>query len=161
MEEELKKHLLKMADEKGICNDGHNKVANSDMTALIEYYISNPDWCMERDFPSLKMLREDFSDLEQHGIYIDKHFDGELLDARQIYIFHHCTGWIKTGLNVEKAIIPMFYFANQCRMRVKSAMDKSRWLNVIKVPLYMFGANDISAKDAGGIKYLKFKNSLI
>lgn len=140
---DLRDQLIDMAHAKGICSDGFKHMLESpDIDALVKYYIANPDWCLERDFPSLSFLREHFADIGNKGIFVDKEFNGELINDKQVYIFHHCKGTIKVGLNVEKAIIPMLYFANGCQMQIEGVGES---LHKAKIPIYSFGRNSLSA----------------
>jgi hypothetical protein len=63
------------------------------------------------------------------------------------YVFHNCTGTIRVGLNLEKKIIPMLYFANGCRMEVKGDSPV-----LVRVPFYVFGNNEIVADPSGAIE---------
>jgi hypothetical protein len=107
--------------------------SKSDAIAL---YKKTSDWALEEGYPNIDTLRRDFSDCEADGIFIDKHFNGELLDKQPVYVFHNCTGTIRTGLNVGLKTIPMLYFSNGCEMTVKGI--KGSGLSV-RVPLYVFG----------------------
>lgn len=93
-------------------------------------------------------------------MYVDKTFNGELLNDKQIYVFHNCKGTIKVALNVEKAIIPMLYFANRCRLKVVGIGDVKP-IHRTEVPVYTFGKNDISARDNAYVKFNRYKNDLI
>ncbi|MCM1295792.1 MAG: hypothetical protein NC311_09650 [Muribaculaceae bacterium] len=160
---ELKRQLMEMAREKGICVDGYAQMRTDNVEELVGYYIQNPDWCLERDYPTLDFLRENFSDIEDKGIYIDKTFHGEILNDRQAYIFHNCKGTIKVGLNVEMAIIPMLYVANNCRLRIIGIGEckPNRYVKRAEVPVYVFGENDLSAKDNLYVKFNHYYCSLI
>lgn len=151
----LKEKLINIADAKGICKEGHKIMLESaDKDALVNYYVENPDWCMERDFPTLTMLRDHFADVRNKGVYIDHTFNGELLNDLQTYIFHNCKGTIKVGLNVDKAIIPMLYLANGCRLRIVGIGENVPPNSRPAVPIYVFGKNDLSAKNN---KFATFK----
>lgn len=161
--QDLKEQLMEQAREKGICADGYNEMRLNDVDALISYYLANPDWCLERNYPTLPFLREHFSNLEEKGVFVDMTFRGELLNDRQAYIFHNCKGTIKVGLNVEKANIPMLYLANGCRLKIQGVgeivpRDKS---DRTMVPIYIFGKNDVSAKDTKFVKFIHYKHDLI
>lgn len=143
----LKIELLEAAKAKGICSAGYKEMGARDIDALVEYYIANPDWCMERGFPSLSSLRENFANYTDKGVFVDHEFTGERLDGRLVYIFHHCKGSIRVGLNINEAIIPMLYFANGCDMDVEIE-------DGVKIPMYVFGSNEV--REHGGIarKYI-------
>lgn len=107
----------------------------------IRLYKQTIDWALEEQYPPLEFLREQFSSHQSNGIYIDHHFDGEILNEHQVYVFHNCTGHIRVGLNVSKSIIPMLYFANGCKMTVENLEDDFGVIS--QVPLYIFGKNNI------------------
>lgn len=145
MERDLKEILMQDARSNGICFDGYDYMRKSSIASLVRYYKSNPDWCLERSYPSLEILRKEFDNtkLRDFGIFIDYTFDGELLDRHQVYIFHNCKGNILTALNHEAQIIPMLYFANGCDMTI--GCDQPN-VFPIRVPLYIFGENAITAE---------------
>lgn len=158
--ETLKERLINIAQAKGICDEGYRRMLEAaGVDGLIGYYIGNPDWCMERDFPPIEMLRADFGGIEDRGVYVGKRFDGEVMRDKQVYIFHGCTGMIEVEMNYERGIIPMLYFANKCKMRVKCHQDNGR--NPIRVPLYQYGKNDVQAKDCAGASFVRYKHGLI
>ena len=148
MEEmQLKETLMEAARRAGICAEGYELMRSYDRNKLVDFYVQNPDWCLERDFPDIQTLSEKFSDCEDKGVFVGKTFHGELLNEHQAYIFHNCKGSIKVGLNIKKAIIPMLYLANGCRLRIVGVGQKVAPRNRPIVPVYSFGANDISARD--------------
>lgn len=120
----------------------------------IELYKRTIDWALEEGYPSLHTIREFFSDCEEQGIYVDKVFHGEDLRDHQVYVFHNCTGTIRVGLNADKAIIPMLYFANGCTMKVEAAGPKGY---ATIVPLYVFGDNRITGEKSEDIVCKTFK----
>lgn len=156
----LKEKLMTDAREKGICIDGYKEMHSADRKELVDYYVHNPDWCMERGFPDLQTLTDEFADCEDMGVFVGKTFGGEVLNERQAYIFHNCKGTIKVGLNVEKKIIPMIYVANGCRLRIVGIGEKACTIQSV-VPVYMFGKNDISARDNRHIKFKRYYNKLL
>lgn len=157
----LKEILINTAHAKGICAEGYKQMLESaDIGEMTEYYVANPDWCMERNFPSLVMLREHFADCGDKGVFVDRTFHGELLNDLQTYIFHNCKGTIKVGLNVDKAIIPMLYLANGCRLRIIGTGDVVP-KKQSEVPVYVFGKNDLSARDNKYVEFITYKHNLI
>lgn len=101
-------------------------------------YRRGIDWCIENNSPSLELLRNYREDCAFSGIFIDRHFNDELLNDNQVYVFHNCTGIIRTGLNLSKRIIPMMYFANMCDITVRCDGNAD-----IVVPFYIFGKNNV------------------
>ena len=122
------------ARNSGICAEGYGKMRGYDRDEMIQYYLANPDWCLERDFPSMRLLRREFSDIEDKGVFVGKTFDGEVFDKLQAYIFHDCKGTIKVAMDYENAVIPMLYFANGCKIRVECEQKNDPAINV---PLYI------------------------
>ena len=116
-------------------------------------YKKTIDWALEKNYPSINFLRNEFGDYEKQGIFVDKVFNGELLNEHQCYVFHNCSGEIKVDLNIDKSIIPMLYFANNCNMVIERS-DMPHTLP-IKVPLYIFGENKILAESNDDIIFRK------
>lgn len=157
---EIKEKLMADAKQNDICAEGYSHMRASDRDMLIEYYVANPDWCLERDFPKLEVLTEHFSDCEDKGVYVNKTFNGELLNDLQAYVFHHCKGTIKVGLNTEKAILPMLYIANGCRLRIVGIGDVELPKRS-EIPIYVFGKNDLSARNNRLVKFTKYSHNII
>lgn len=155
--DELKELLMASAREKGICADGYAEMRTGDIDSLVDFYIQNPDWCLERDYPDLHTLGESFANYEHKGVYVNKIFHGELLNDLQTYVFHNCKGTIRVGLNVDKGIIPMLYLANGCRLRIVGVGDTMPG-KPSGVPLYLFGKNDVSARDNKYVVFKRFAN---
>ena len=163
---DIRKELLHTAHDKGICADGYRQMLESaDKDALVEYYTAQPDWCLEHGFPDLQTLREHFADAGNKGVFVDRTFNGELLNDLQVYVFHNCKGRIKVNLNVEKSIIPMLYFANGCDMTVDfhqpASVSSVRQLPPVKVPIYSFGKNDVTAVSDENVEFKAYKHDLV
>lgn len=148
----LKQKLMVDARTYGICLEGYETMRGRNISQLIDYYIQNPDWCLEREYPDLQTLATSFADIQDKGVYVNHTFNGETLNELQAYIFHNCKGNIRVRLNREKAIIPMLYFANNCDMIVQC--DEN-----ISVPLYIFGDNTIATDNSNAFKI--FKNKIL
>lgn len=133
-EAQLKEELMESARKDGICAEGYGHMRGYDRDGLIDYYVANPDWSIERGFPSLELLRREFSDIENKGVFVGKTFDGEVFDKLQTYIFHDCKGTICVAMDYVGAVIPMLYFANGCNIRVECEQKNDPAINV---PLYI------------------------
>lgn len=159
--DDLKTFLISDAKQKGICPDGFSHMSTAaDIDTLIAYYLENPDWCLERDYPSLSVLRANFSNIEDRGVFVDHVFSGDTLFDQQVYIFHNCRGNIKVGLNIEKGIIPMLYFANNCDMQLEGIP----YLYVhhkINVPIHIFGKNTVFAPNNDSTNFISRISPLI
>ena len=148
MDNEWKKQLRREASAHHMCEE--NRRALEEVTSratAIGLYKRTIDWALEEGYPGMDTLRKYFTGCEMFGIYIDKHFDGEVLKDHQVYVFHNCTGTIKTGLNLEKQLIPMLYFANGCEMSVVGNGES------VRVPLYVFGTNNILTEKGDGLEF--------
>lgn len=145
---ELKRLLRREASSHHMCEENRLALDSVETKAeAISLYKKTIDWALEEGYPSIPTLRRYFSDCEEYGIFVDKIFHGELLDEHQVYVFHNCRGQIRTGLNLQKQIIPMLYFANGCEMSVVGSGES------VRVPLYVFGTNDILAEKGDGLEF--------
>ena len=125
----------------------------------IRLYKQTIDWALEEGYPDLDFLRKEFSDQQLQGLYIDHNFEGDILNEHQAYVFHHCTGTIRVGLNLAKKIIPMCYFANNCDMTILGIETENGFLPD-RVPLYIFGENNINATNSNSIEVRIFKGGV-
>ena len=124
------------------------------MHDAIALYKKTIDWALEEGYPCMDTLRHYFSDCEVDGVFVDKEFHGETLNDHQVYVFHNCKGTIHVGLNIDRRIIPMLYFANGCDMDIRGISGQG---NQVRVPLYIFGANRIGAEQSEDIECLIYK----
>lgn len=125
-----------------------------DKGEAIELYKKTIDWALEENYPNFVTIQRDFSDCGDYGIFVDRDFHGEVLNEQQVYVFHRCTGWIRTGLNVSKRIIPMLYFANGCDMTLKPFGPAGI---ETRVPLYVFGRNLVKVDASGDVVFKTYK----
>lgn len=139
-------------DSHGVCDEYSQLLHRSESEdKALALYKRGIDWCLEHDSPSLALLRKYKTVCELNGVYLDCVFNGDLLDDEMVYVFHNCKGTINIDLNVEKAIIPMLYFANGCEMTVKRLAESN--IGKIEVPLYIFGANKITTENTDFVKF--------
>lgn len=169
MEETLKEYFIEVCRQGGICDEGMTRVSGApDFRALVDYYIANPDWAMERNIPNLDMLRNLSAEhgLEDMGIFVDREFCGEILDKRLVYIFHHCRGTVKVRFNYADALMPMLYVCNGSRLRIAGAppacedVKIGKQLRRMECPVYVFGCNDVSAHSNKWVKFNRY-NSVV
>ena len=156
----LKEMLMEEARRGGICAEGFREMRTDSIGELVDYYVANPDWCMERSFPSLEILRSEFSDCEDKGVFVGRTFNGEVFSERQVYIFHDCKGTIKVAMDYDNAVIPMLYFANGCNMTVSCNQPNNP---PIRVPLYVTdeGNNSINYVAADNCEFIRHIIKLI
>lgn len=155
---ELMEKLISEGRRHGICTEGMKRIMSEDKDAMVDYYIRIIDWSLENGYPDLETLRSEFSGFEEKGIYVGKTFSGEVFDKLQTYVFHNCKGTIKVAMGYENAVIPMLYFANGCDIRVECEQKN---IPAIKVPVYVFGNNDIRAVDGDNVKFKFYKKDLV
>jgi hypothetical protein len=149
------KQLRREASLHHMCEENRSALGSIETKVdAINLYKRTIDWALEEGYPCIQTLRRDFSDCEAAGVFVGKHFNGEILDDQQVYVFHECTGTIRTGLNVERSIIPMLYFANGCQMTVKGIPDTGFG---VRVPLYIFGENEINCEQSEDIVCVTYK----
>lgn len=154
MMESWHNELRRQASLHHMCEENRRALACiGSKSDAIELYKKTIDWALEEGYPSIDVLRRHFSDCGEMGVFVDKTFHGELLDDNLVYVFHNCHGTIHVGLNLEKKLIPMLYFANGCDMSILGDGSESP----VRVPLYVFGGNVIDAKNAEDIEFLTFK----
>lgn len=160
-ESQWKSTVIADAIHKGVCNEYAGLMRRSKyLTDFLYLYRRGVDWALENDCPSVALMRQFPEErLDLHGIFIDRHFDGEVLMDRDVYIFHNCTGTIKTGLNMSKKIIPMFYFANGCDIKIESASE-TQMPGPVRVPLYVFGSNTVKGEDSDDMKCITFNQAV-
>lgn len=146
MDKQWKKQLRREASAHGMCAEYRDALGRVETKHdAIVLYKRCANWALEEGYPSVEMLRHDFKDCEIDGIFVDKEFHGEVLNDQNVYVFHNCKGTIRVGLNREKRIIPMLYFANGCDMEVQGI---DNFLLPVYVPLYIFGQNRVVAEQS-------------
>lgn len=159
---DIKGMLMKNARARGICFDGYLTMKECpDVNDLISYYIRGINWCLENDYPTLQFIRDNFSDIEKRGIYVDRKFRNNLFSKLQVYVFHNCSGTIRVELNRQDAIIPMLYFANNCHIKVICKQNQGVGVPPIRVPLYIFGDNVITAEDNENAIFKKYQMDVL
>lgn len=156
--QEIKECLMEDARAKGICAEGYGQMRAYDRDELIDYYLRTIDWSLECGFPSMKVLRNEFSDIEERGVFVDIQFGGETLTGKQTYVFHHCKGVVNVAMDYENAVIPMLYFANGCNMEVRCEQKNDP---AIRVPLYIFGRNKVKAEDNANAAFVRYKKEVV
>ena len=155
-----KPYLQRLAREHKMCADNRAYLSACETKEdAIRLYKQTIDWALEEGYPDLDFLRKEFSDHQSQGIYIDHHFEGDILNEHQVYAFHHCTGTIRVGLNLAKKIIPMCYFANNCNMTILGIENEDGFMPD-RVPLYIFGDNNINATNSNSIEVRIFRSGV-
>ena len=126
--------LIERAKEQGMCRENFTALERlSDKRSAVALYKKTVDWALENGYPGLDVIREHFNGMEQDGIYVDLDFKYDEV-VSQVAVFHNCSGTIRTGLNVETAVIPMLYLANGSRL-VIDGNGSTDW--AVTVPVYV------------------------
>jgi len=149
------RQLRREASASGMCQE--NREALSSVKSLqdaIRLYKKTIDWALEVGYPSFGTLQRHFSDCGEYGVFVNREFHGEVLDDQKVYVFHHCSGWVRVGLNVAKRIIPMLYFANGCDMVLRPSRQSD---HDVRVPLYVFGENLVKPDTSGDVVFKTYK----
>lgn len=147
-----KSYLQGLARKHRMCADNRAYLSACETKEeAIRLYKQTIDWALEEGYPDIDFLRKEFSHNEHQGLYLDHHFEGDILNEHQVYVFHNCTGHVRIGLNLAKKIIPMCYFANDCDMTILG-FDGER-IFPDRVPLYIFGKNNITAQNTPSTEF--------
>lgn len=147
-EKEWKPIVLADAARRGICGQYTELLEKcTSVSDFMRLYRHGAAWALENDVPRLEMLRQ-YKDerFDLHGVYIDREFNGERLWDRQVYILHNCHGTIRTGLNLEKRNIPIFYLANGCDLIFESA-NGTYLAHPVDVPVWLFDGSIFTCAD--------------
>ena len=155
MEQEWIRQLRREASAHGMCSENREALASVEsLGEAIALYKKTIDWALEEGYPNFGTLQRYFSDCGDYGVFVNKDFHGDLLIDDKVYVFHHCTGWIRTGINMQKRIIPMLYFANNCDMTLRSGGPSDL---EVRVPLYIFGGNIVKIDASGNVVFKTYK----
>ncbi len=149
--------VIEMADSRIInysgttlCHNYRSPLGECQTAAqAIRLYKNCISWALQERYPTkydlLSFTSKDT--LAKNGVFIDTAFDGERIDNHICCVFINCTGRISTGLNVDKAIIPMLYLSEGSNMEI---LVDDFLTHPIPVELY-YGScavgNNLSIKD--------------
>lgn len=116
-----KDKVMSMADSRKIGYSGSTLCSNyrrplercETAAQAIRLFKNCVSWALLERYPA-KAEMLSFAKKEvwaENGVYIDTVFNGERIDGHVCCAFIGCKGSISTGLNTEKAIIPMLYLS--------------------------------------------------
>lgn len=113
----LKELLLKEAGANNLCDRMTQQFIEKDPLSIVRIWKLEPDWGLERRFPSLGYLEKFFNteQIREKGIFVSQNIDNLVLED-QVYIFINCTGYATVKFNPEKAIFPMIYLSQGSKM---------------------------------------------
>lgn len=154
-----KTKVMEMADSRiitysgrSLCDNYRNPLQRCDTAAqAIRLYKNCISWALQERYPTKDDLLAfaPKETLAENGVFIDTVFNGERIDSHICCVFLNCCGWISTGLNLDKAIIPMLYLSEGSELEVK--VDEGL-LNHVPVELYY------SSKVGGNVKAMSVKD---
>lgn len=124
-----KDKVIEMADTRiinysgrSLCENYRNPLERCETAAqAIRLYKNCISWALQERYPTKEDLLAFASKetLAENGVYVDTEFNGERIDSHICCVFLNCKGWISTGLNLDKAIIPMLYLSDSSDLKVK------------------------------------------
>lgn len=119
------------------CVDVFKKLPTATDDELIDFYLRDPNYNIEKQYPDLNFLSKycDNDYARSKGIYINQKLDNLICD-KQVYIFNNCTGNINVIFNRKDKIFPMIYLGFGSNLDI--IIDESR------TPIYLFDNSSIS-----------------
>ena len=158
---EIKDYLIKQARLNNVCFEGYNIMRSSNFDGLVDYYLTMPDWCIERNFPDYDTLLSEFAGkVEGKGVYINRDISDIVASDRQVYVFHHCKGTLRVAMNYDKCTIPMIYIANNCDMKLTCEQERNEGMP-INVPIYIFGENTVTPLENSFATFRIYNNKIL
>lgn len=149
--------VIEMADNRIInysgttlCGNYRNPLEGCRTAAqAIRLFKNCISWALQERYPTKEDLLSFTSKetLAENGVYIDTTFYGERIADHICCVFMNCKGHISTGLNIEKAIIPMIYLSEGSNLEITVDDDL---IHPIPVELYYgsrVNGNKLSIKD--------------
>lgn len=138
-----KDKVIEMADTRiinysgqSLCSNYRNPLERCETAAqALRLYKNCISWALLEQYPTKDDLLSFVSKevLAENGVYIDTTFHGEHIDDHICCVFLNCKGRISTGLNMEKAIIPMLYLSEGSKLEITV---NDFLINPIPVELY-------------------------
>lgn len=159
MERILIKELKNIAIESGLCNEHQLAWDYNSLENILNYYKTNANWCMERNYPSLDYITNKFDNeiLLNTDIFINKNFDTEspLYCDNPIYIFHNCSGFIHISFNREKKNYPIIYVGNNSNIHIT--------IDGCNSPIHVFDTSKISidVKERSKAFVIRYNNNTV
>lgn len=93
----VSKQLKNTAISLGICKEHADKWDNDWTTEdLVNYFMTNPNWCLKRHFPSHEILKRNFNNtfVQSKGVFVDSDVTLRAVDSS--YVFLNCRSGIIT-----------------------------------------------------------------
>lgn len=140
---EIRQILLELGEQKGMCRENLMALGRCrEKESALNLYFRTIDWALENDYPGYAFILEHFTDMESSGLFVNRSMESEEI-RNQVAVFHHCSGTIKAGLDVENAVIPMIYLASGTSLTIEgNGYD-------VVVPVYVCeGCRVVEGKDS-------------
>ncbi|HAT3994939.1 TPA: hypothetical protein I9Y78_003812 [Elizabethkingia anophelis] len=103
--------VIKLATEKGICKPWREDMAKATMKEYCEMFFKGSDWAMEKDFPSLGLLRK-YKTTSLYGLYTDAKVKKK--NAKQLAFF----GESESELEFNEYNIGEIYIRHKSHVKV-------------------------------------------
>lgn len=100
---------------RSLCANYRNPLERCETAAqALRLYKNCISWALQEQYPTKNDLLNFMTKetLAENGVYVDMEFKGERIDNHICCVFLNCKGNLSTGLNVDKAIIPMIYLSD-------------------------------------------------
>lgn len=146
---EIGKELATAAKKQKLCKPWLAEMTKAtDIKPLCEMYFKGDDWAMEKDFPSLEVLRKFKGESDQYGLHTD--YTGELENQKQTALFGksdaklNYTGFFAGVLNIRhnsKAKIKASDYAIVVVNILDNAFVEIETSDNAKVRVFQYGNN--------------------
>ncbi|KUY20920.1 Uncharacterised protein [Elizabethkingia miricola] len=105
------KEVIKLAVERGICKEWRNKMSKASIEDYCKMFFKGSDWAMEKDFPSLGLLRK-YKTTSHYGLYTDA--KAKKKNAKQIAFF----GESNSELEYDEHHIGEIYIRHKSNIKI-------------------------------------------
>lgn len=103
--------VIKLATEKGICKPWREDMVKATMKEYCEMFFKGSDWAMEKDFPSLGLLRK-YKTTSLYGLYTDAKVKKK--NAKQLAFF----GESESELEYNEYNIGEIYIRHKSKVKI-------------------------------------------
>jgi len=103
--------IIKLATERGICKPWRENMSKATMKDFCEMFFKGSDWAMEKDFPSLGLLRK-YKTTSHYRLYTDAKVKKE--NTKQIAFF----GESESELEYDEHHIGEIYIRHKSKVKI-------------------------------------------
>lgn len=122
LSERLKGEAVKL----GLCEQWQGEWPDgASKDEMAEKFVRGQDFCIEHDWPSVKVIKRDFGDvMHRHGVYADEEFD--LKDEPTVILVGECEGRLAVGGRHVSTV----YVRHRSRLHVKAVGEARVFVSV-------------------------------